>query len=313
MRGRPVLIALGALAIASVVAGAVYIATRPAPDGPGVAVAGNALQPLADDLTWIYRPRGGNDLVDATDRLVISIVGRQTVGSETEWLLEYNVGEGFATRLVLVERGGELWIVGIDSIEGGTWMRSVFDEPQLYQPGPGARTWEVDYRDAPEIWRMTATWEQRASGQLEVLGRSGNAWQLIGDIEQGGSRSRETDVAVEGIGLVSITTVAEGFSLRLDLERFGLEIPELEGRYRTTSDGEEQILRVLNGVATADGDIPVTVDGWQVDGDKLTFRLDGPNGSTTWTGRITPAGWIGTAKGPGGVERVVEFARLLDD
>lgn len=149
---------------------------QPAPEPSPSAPAGNALQPLATDLTWTYR----STTADPTDPnqvlgLVIAIVGSEPVGGETAWLLENNLGTTYASRLVAVERAGEVWVVAIDAIEDGAWKRTTLPAAQLYQPAPGARTWTTDYAAGPPVWQFTADWSQHASGEMTVLGRSGRS------------------------------------------------------------------------------------------------------------------------------------------
>lgn len=181
----------------------------------------SGLQPLADDLTWVYETLSA-DAPEPDVPLVMAIVGKEAAGGETGWLFQTGVGQAWATRLVLVDRGGEVWALGADGLEDGRWKRFSFSAPQLFQPRGVDRTWKVDYAGGPETWNFSGTWTQRASGRMTVLGRSGDAWLAEGDLLFGESRSRELDTLVDGIGLTSITSFFEGARpIRWDLVRFG--------------------------------------------------------------------------------------------
>jgi hypothetical protein len=105
--------------------------------------SGTELQPLADDLAWVYRPRDG--ATPAGLALTTAIVGHDRIGDQPVWLLEQWVGESFALRLATILRGEDLWVVAVDEVKDGDWSREILEEPQLFQPGiAGARSWTFD-------------------------------------------------------------------------------------------------------------------------------------------------------------------------
>ena len=277
---------------------------------------GNPLQPLADDMTWIYRP-SADFVTDERMPVVMSVVGREEAGGETHWLVGQNVGETFATRAVVATRGDEVWTVAFDELLGGQWKRWTLDSPQLTQPPPGNREWAVDFSSGPELWRFLGTWKQRASGQMQVLGRSGPAWLAVGDLKPpgpGAGLTRETDTYVEGVGLVKFELVGEGFRARYDLVSVGTAraplADELHGALGDLglklTTGAPPRLTIGEGAAQ-----PINV--LQLDGDQVRFEFDDPDGRRRqWNGRATPFGLLGTATGPDGAS-VVDFVNLLPE
>ena len=307
---RPVALVIVVLLGAAV--GIALLLLRQAPfraDGAPETFTG--LQPLADDLAWTYELRS-NPLPDSPSPLVTAIVGREPVGTEEAWLLQTGVGDVFTSRLLLVDRGGEIWALGADGIEDGRWQRSMFAVPQLFQPRSGPRSWSVDYSDGPASWRFTGTWQQRASGQMTVVGRTGDAWLVEGDLAYEGSRFREVDTLVEGVGLISISTIADGSPLtRWDLVGFGRERGPVEGRYRAMTDGDELLLTVGSTVrfAVAPGD-GGPLDDWRIDGAAVTFSAEDGTGRIRWSGRHVAAGLLGTATRDDGSSLVMDFVRV---
>src|SRR5262245_21023091 len=126
--------------LALVVVAAVVAAGCAEEPVPTPVVGGNALQPLTDGMSWIYRASG--DLVsDERTPIVFSVVGREQIDGETAWLIAQNIGQPYATRTVAVTRNAEVWTVALDELANGRWSRAELDRPQLTQPPPGERRW----------------------------------------------------------------------------------------------------------------------------------------------------------------------------
>src|SRR4051794_18285054 len=216
MARRRVQVMLGGAAL---VAAFVACGDPATPTSSDVPLAGNALQPLRQDLTWTYQsanadPSDPNEI----DRYVVAVVGTETIGTEPAWLIESYAGTSFASRLVVVDRGGDVWVIAIDAIENGAWKRSTLPNAQLYQPLPGARTWTSDFTGGPEVWSFRGEWKQRSSGLPAVLGQNRPGGLVGGDLtfRGGGAASREIDTFAEGIGLASITSLFDGGGRRYD-------------------------------------------------------------------------------------------------
>lgn len=288
------------------------ILDRPSGAEPGPEVF-SGLQPLADDLAWIYRTES-SQVPEPDVPLVFAVVGKESVGSETRWLLQTGIGQSpWTTRLVLADRGGEFWALAADGLEDGRWKRFTFTTPQLFQPLGGDRTWKVDYAGGPEAWSFSGTWTQRASGRMTVLGRSGDAWLVEGDLLFGESRSREIDTLVDGIGLTSITTFFEGSQpIRWDLVRFGRQPEALAGTYRSSTEETQLTLSVGTPTTTLRlGDAPADpVTDWRVDGTTVTFSADDGTSAIRWVGRLAAAGLLGTATRADGSTAVMDFVRI---
>ena len=278
------------------------------------AEAFSGLQPLADDLTWVYEAVSA-DSPESDVPLVIALVGTETTGGETGWLLQTGVGQPWTTRLVLVDRGGDVWVLAADGLDAGRWKRFTFPTPQLYQPVGGDRTWTVDYTGGPEAWSFSGTWKQRASGQMTVLGRSGNAWLVEGDLLFGESRSREIDTLVDGIGLSSITSFFEGARpIRWDLVRFGRQPEALAGTYRSSTDEKQLTLSVGPTTTLRVGEAPADpVIDWRVDGTTIRFSADDGTSAIRWVGRLAAAGLLGIGTRADGSTVVMDFVRVVDD
>jgi hypothetical protein len=274
--------------------------------------AGNPLQPLALDLTWIYRASGGGS-ADTEFPYVISVVGREPIDGQQAWLLEFWVGTTAPSRMVVIDRGGEVWAVAVEAVVDGTSQRTVLRSPQLLQPRPASRIWTADFSDAPDPWRFTSHWSQKPNGTLEILGAARPAWLLEGDLTQGDMTSREVDSLVEGIGLTSISVFFDGGNSRYDLVDFGRDTAPGEGRYRGASgDTELQLeIRIDGGIITIGNATPSPVRDMSRNGDRITFTFDRDGTSMRFDGRLRPAGLIGTATDPAGREVVVEFVRVL--
>ena len=286
----------------------VLVRFLPAPVAPG---AGNPLQPLADDLTWVYTGNA-TDVIESDIPFVIGITGQEPAGTGTNWLLQSGIGQAFATRLVLVQRGDEVWTTAADALEDGQWKRWTFSTPQLFQPPPGERKWLADFAGGPDGWRFSASWQQRASGDVTVLGRTAPAWLVEGDLLFDGSKGHEVDTFVEGVGLTSIFSVNEGpTSIRWDLSAFRDEPGEIVGRYRNAADTKLTVLVSTSGWTMAMGDDdPRPVSDVHVDGAAVTFTAADGTGKFSWAGRQGSAGLIGTATRPDRTTKVMDFVRL---
>jgi hypothetical protein len=303
------------VALALVTALGVACDARQAP-GPSAspspsALAGNALQPLGDRLTWTYR----SSTADPTDPngilgLVIAVVGSEAVGGETAWLIENNLGTLYTSRLVAVERAGDVWVVAIDAIVDGAWKRTTLPAAQLYQPAPGARTWTSDFQAGPEVWRFKADWSQHASGEMTVLGESRPVWLAEGMLEfgDGATKFREVDTFAEGVGLVSLADFFEGGGQRFDLVAFGVDRPPLVGRWvGALEDGEVTLDITAGGATITVGDGTATpVDRWHAADPDVTFAVPGSVAFDASL-RLEPWGLVGTATGPDGRARILEF------
>lgn len=148
---------------------------------------------------------------------------------------------------------------------------------------------------------------------MTVLGRSGDAWLVEGDLLYGESRSREVDTIVDGIGLTSITLVFEGTRpIRWDLVRFGRQPEALAGTYRSSSDEKQLTLSVgPTTTSLAVGEAPADpVTDWRVDGPTITFSADDGGGTVRWVGRLAAAGLLGTATRADGSTVVMDFVRI---
>lgn len=297
-------VVLGAAAVAGVLLG------RAVPSGPPV--DGNALQPLADDLTWVYRP-ASQDISDPRLPLVIGVVGREEINGERAWLLQQGIGQPGAARLIVVTRQSEVWAVGADAFVDDRWQRTIFRSPQLYQPAAGPLQWKADFSDGPEAFRFTASWEQRPSGQMTVLGRTGAAWLLLGDLAFGDTKIRENDTLVEGVGLANILSVGEGYSIRWNLVAFGSEPSELENELVGTLGNDELHLTLDPPTLVVADEAPQALDSWVVDGAARTFDVATTDGNVHWAGRVAPAGLRGTATQPDGSQVPLDFVELLPD
>lgn len=68
----------------------------------------SGLQPLAEDLAWVYETVSA-DVPEPGVPLVMAIVGKESAGGEAGWLFQTGIGQApWTTRLVLVDRGGEI-------------------------------------------------------------------------------------------------------------------------------------------------------------------------------------------------------------
>jgi hypothetical protein len=293
-----------------IVAVVLLVRFLPAPVGPG---AGNALQPLADDLTWVY---GATSAPEGLPMIpyVIGITGHEQVGSGTSWLLQSWIGTTSSTRLVVVQRGDEVWATAADALVDGQWKRSTFAAPQLFQPPPGDRQWQQDFAGGPEPWRFSASWHQRGSGQVTVLGRTAPAWLVEGDLLFDGTKVHELDTFAEGSGLTSILDLGEGTpAQRWDLVAFRHEVQQVTGRYRFAGDDNLTLAVSTAAITLAIGDGPArAATNVQVDGPASLFTSTDGTGSFTWSGRQTPAGMLGTATRADGSTAVMDFVRLED-
>src|SRR4051812_964503 len=115
----------GMLGGAALVAALVACGDPATPPSRDLPPAGNALQPLRQDLTRPYQsanaqPTDPNEI----DPYVVAGVGTQAIGTEPAWLIETYAGTSFASRLVVVDRGGDVWVIAIVAIENGAWKRS---------------------------------------------------------------------------------------------------------------------------------------------------------------------------------------------
>jgi len=277
------------------------------------AVAGNLLQPLGPDLTWIYRASGGGS-ADTDFPYVISIVGKEVADGQPAWLIEFWVGTPNPSRMVVIDRDGEVWAAAVDAIVDGSWQRTVLRAPQLLQPKPGPRVWTADFSDAPDPWRFTSHWSQKANGELEILGTRRPAWLLEGDLTYGTATSREVDSLVEGIGLASITAFFDGGNSRYDLVDYRRTASPPEGRYQGAAAGTELKLeiRIDGGTITVGTAAAAAVrDMRQVGDDRIGFTYDANGRALEFDGRLGPAGLIGTATDSDGRQQVVEFVRVL--
>ena len=298
-----------ALAVLVMIAAACQAPT--APEASPSTLAGNPLQPLAADLTWTYRATTADPTdPNAIAGLVTAVVGSETVGGETAWLIENYPGTTYASRLVAVERGGDLWVVAIDSIVDGAWKRTTLPTAQLYQPAPGVRTWTSDFGSGPEVWQFTADWSQRASGEMLVLGESRRIWLVEGNLAfaGGGAKIREVDTFAEGVGLVSLSDFSEGGPLRFDLVTMGVGRPALVGRWAGALKGSDLTLDLTGAGATitvGDG-ASSPVQRWHAADPDVTFSFgDAPVYDAAL--RLAPWGLVGTATGPDGRALALEF------
>lgn len=150
---------------------------------------------------------------------------------------------------------------------------------------------------------------------MTVLGRSGDAWLVEGDLNFEGSSSREIDTLPDGLGLTSITWLFEGRRpIRWDLVRFGRQPEAIEGRYRGTIGEIELTLSVgpTTTLAVGDGPADPVVD-WRVDGTTITFSGDDGTSRVRWSGRNAAAGLLGTATRDDGSTVVMDFVRIVDE
>src|SRR4051794_41143077 len=104
MARRGIKVMLGGIALVAALAACADPAT---PSSSESTIAGNGLQPLAKGLTWRYTSATA-DVSDPSDSdpYVVAVVGTDTIGTETAWLIENFAGTTFASRLVVVDRGG---------------------------------------------------------------------------------------------------------------------------------------------------------------------------------------------------------------
>jgi len=285
-----------------------------APTAPVVlpsVVAGNPLQPLADDLTWVYEMTTQGESVKRP--IVFAVVGTERIEEETAWLYEFSIGTSTASRLVVVERGGDVWAIAVETIVDGRWARTRFPTAQLYQPRPEARSWRQDYRGGPEVWSYQADFQQRPNGRLSWFGRDWTAWLSEGTYTFGATTSREVDTLLEGIGIAVFTSIYEGGGSRSELTSFGTDPPPLVGRW--TGGGE--LTLILDVTATGatisiSGGRAQPVQDWTVDGERISFAFAPLGEVVSVTAALRPYGIVGTLEG-GGREQVFELIRALDD
>jgi len=277
--------------------------------------AGNALQPLGDDVAWIYRPSTSESIGDPTIPFVIGIVGRETIDGEPGWLLETQVGFGYSSRLVLVERGDDVWAIAGDAIENGRWKRSTFGSAQLFQPAPGPRTWTTDYSDGPPQWRFTGDWAQKATGQVTVVGRTADAWLTTGDLLYEGTPVREIDTFVEGVGLASIVSIGEGFATRLDLIELRTTAGPVTGAFVSVGDDYpyDLVVGVEATTLTIGAEPAQTIADWRQAGSALTFTSGNGPGQVVWSGHVGAAGLLGQLTRADGSTTVLDFVRRMTD
>jgi hypothetical protein len=277
--------------------------------------AGNALQPLGDDAAWIYRDSGSQLDIDPTIPFVIGIVGRETIDGEPAWLLGTQVGYSSSGRLVLVERGGDVWAIAADAIENGRWKRSTFRSAQLFQPAPGPRTWTTDYSDGPPPWKFTGDWEQKATGRVTVIGRTADAWLVTGDLLYEGTPIREIDTFVEGVGLASIVSIGEGYAGRLDLVDLRMTAGPVTGAFVSVGNDYTYDLMVGADATTLKiGAEPAqAISDWRQAGSALSFTAGNGARQAVWSGQVGAAGLLGRITRADGSTTVLDFVRRVTD
>lgn len=259
--------------------------------------AGNMLQPVAEDLTWIYRTEG----IWPHGVMRVTVLGREPSNGEDLWLIEEWVGLPDAIRYLVVNRGGDLWVLAIERIgDDGDWQRTEVAPPQLWQPGAREQTWTYAVFGPDRAFEKA----MRKGGTKKVLGSRRQLWLVEDQFPSSVSRSPITTMA-EGIGPIEFDGPSYDGSGPLRLAEFRTTPPPFEGTFEArTSHGigpHGHPLWTLVVGPDGSGSIGSDLDGtsalrWAVrDGDTIELAGEPGGWPFRWLGRMEVVGLLGQA------------------